>query len=239
MYYYEKNCNPKIFHLIFANEGSEAGKYYNEYTLKFLEQSFINVTDLNSFDIIQTIKERFVDISKEIIEKNDTIKPLTLDDFSKDDKDKNLIKLNEQKDFTLKKCLIDELGFSNLKANGFEPTYNFYKPKDEDKIIIKVEVPGNSSIKSKIDYVGEYTIIRLTGNKDKDKLPEDIKDNIHITREFGKFSLDIPLKTEDYKFQNKKPEIKDKKGLLILEYLLEPKLVDVDDEYKTNDKDEC
>ena len=235
MYYYEKNCNPKIYHLIFANEGSEAGKYYNEYTLKFLEQSFINVTDLKSFDIIQTIKERFVEISKEIIEKNEKQKPLNLDDFSKDEKDNKLIKLNEHNDFTLKKCLIDELGFSNLKANGFEPTYSLYKPKDEDKMIVKLEVPGNSTIKSKIDYVGEYTIIRLTGTKDKDKLPEDIKDNIHITREFGKFSIDIPLKTEDYKFQNQKPEIKDKKGLLILEYSLEPKQVDDDEEYKVGD----
>ena len=100
---------------------------------------------------------------------------------------------------------------------------------------MKVEVPGNSTIKSKIDYIGEYTILRLTGNKEKDQLPINIKDNIHITREFGKFSLDIPLKTEDYKLKNRKPKIEDKKGLLILEYLLEPKKVDDDNEYRNND----
>ena len=35
--YYEKNSSPKIFHLIFANDYSEAGSYYNEYTLSFIE----------------------------------------------------------------------------------------------------------------------------------------------------------------------------------------------------------
>ena len=30
--FYEKNSNPPIFHLIYANEGSEAGNYFNEFT---------------------------------------------------------------------------------------------------------------------------------------------------------------------------------------------------------------
>ena len=38
--FYEKKSNPKIFHLIFANEGSTAGKYYNKYTLNFLENTY-------------------------------------------------------------------------------------------------------------------------------------------------------------------------------------------------------
>ena len=38
--FYEKNSSPKIFHLIFANEYSEAGKFYNENTLQFIEKSY-------------------------------------------------------------------------------------------------------------------------------------------------------------------------------------------------------
>ena len=44
--YYEKNSDPKIFHLIYANQYSEAGKYYNPYTLKFIENSYEKITDL-------------------------------------------------------------------------------------------------------------------------------------------------------------------------------------------------
>ena len=32
--------------------------------------------------------------------------------------------------------MIDELGFSNLKSNEFEPNYNCYKNENNKKIII-------------------------------------------------------------------------------------------------------
>ena len=35
------------------------------------------------------------------------------------------LKYRNEKIF-LKSCLIDELGFSNFKANGFEPKYNIF-----------------------------------------------------------------------------------------------------------------
>jgi HSP20 family molecular chaperone IbpA len=221
-YYYEKNSEPKIFHLIYANEGSEAGNYYNNYTLKFIENSYLTVTDLKNFDIIESIKERFIEISKEIIEKSE---PLEKTDFCKNDKDNyKLIKLNDEKEITLKKCLIDELGFSNLKARGFEPTYNFYKHPDGKTIIIRVEAPGNSEMKSKIEYRGENTIIQLSGKKNQDIEPKELKDNIFNTREFGDFFVDIPLKTEDYKILNEKPKIRNVSGLFIIEYKLEDKV---------------
>jgi len=220
-YYYEKNCDPHIFHLIYANEGSEAGNYYNNYTLNFIESSYMNVTDLKNFDIIESIKERFIEISKEIIEKSEQ---LQLTDFCNNDKDNyKFIKLNDKKEITLKKCLIDELGFSNLKASGFEPTYNFYKHQDGKRIIIRVEAPGNSEISSKIDYRGENTIIQLIGKKKQDIEPKELKDNIFNTREFGDFTVDIPLKTEDYKIVNEVQKPKIQSGLFIFEYKLEDK----------------
>ena len=94
------------------------------------------MTDLSSFDIIQSVKERFIEISKEIIERTHQEKQLSLTDFCDNEADNNkFIKLNDQHEITLKKCLIDELGFSNLKANGFEPTYNYYKEKKTIMII--------------------------------------------------------------------------------------------------------
>ena len=214
IYFYEKNSEPRIYHFLFANEGSEAGDYYNRIPLQFIENEFQRVTDLKPFDIIETVKERFIEVSKEILEKKD--KPLNLNDF--DNSDKNLIKLKEG-NIVLKKCLIDELGFSNLKTNGFEPAYNVYKK--DDKIKIRLEGPGNCNLKSSIEYSGEYTIIRLNGIKKKDKEPEKLEDNLFNSREFGLFSLDIPLKTEEYLIKNEEPSVDAKKGVMIIEYKLD------------------
>ena len=219
-YYYEKKTEPKIFHLIFANEGSEAGKHYNNFTLDFLEGEFQRVTDLKSFDVIQTVKERFIEVSKEILEKMEN--PLSLQDF--DNSENKTIKLVKHNNVKLKKCLIDELGFSNLKANGFEPAYNYYKK--DDKVIIRVEAPGNSSLKSNVDSAGEYKIIRLIGNKKKDKEPAKLEDNLFNSREFGSFSLDIPLKNEDFLIKNEKPTYTQMKGVLEVEFKLEEKKED-------------
>ena len=243
IYYYESNKDQKIFHLIFANEGSEAGKYYNQYTLDFLEKNYQNVTHLKCFDVIETIKDRYLILSKDIIEKNDekdsnlsseekngkandnytnnshedkTDKKI--EEISFDDSNPELIKLKDEKEIILKKCLTDELGFSNLKANGFEPTYNLFK--QENKIIVRVEAPGNCKLESKIEYAGEYNIIKLKGEKKKDKEHQNEKDNIFNTREYGNFSLEIPLKTEDYLLSNEEPSINNKKGILFIEYTL-------------------
>ena len=172
--------------------------------------------------MIQNIKERFIEISKEIIEKTETQNPLKIEDFEENN---NYLKLKNEQNITLKKCLIDELGFSNLKGNGFDPSYNYYQK--DDHIIIRLEAPGNCNLTPSIEYAGEYTIIRFKGNKKKDKEPEKLEDNIHNTREFGDFTLDIPLKTEDFIVVNEKPTIAEKKGVLMVKYKLDKKIKDV------------
>ena len=66
--------------------------------------------------------------------------------------------------------------------------------------------------------MGEYTVIKLSGKKKFDKEPKNNSDNIHTSREFGEFILDIPLKTEDYHIKNIKPTIQEKKGVIMIEY---------------------
>ena len=63
-----------------------------------------------------------------------------------------------------------------MKGNGFEPTYNYYKK--DGYIKIRVETPGNTSIQCKLEFSGEYTIIRITGNKNLDIEPKTINENI-------------------------------------------------------------
>ena len=205
-----------IYHLIYANEGSEAGEYYNQHTLDFIEMSYNFYNNLKTFDVIESIKERFIEVSEEIIEKTENNKKITKESF--DNSNPYKIKLKDGKEIILKKCLIDELGFSNLKPNGFEPKYNIYKI--EDKIIIKVEAPGNCDIESEIVSMNDYSIVKLSGVKKKDSVPENLEKNIYNSREFGQFFLDIPL---NYKLNEEGSSIKEKKGFLILEYNLKKK----------------
>ena len=220
--------NQEIYHLIFAHDGSEAGKYYNKLTLNFIENSYQHVININSYDVIETIKDCFIDLSKDILEKSD--KTLTKENFENQN---NLIKLSSANDVTLKKCFIDELGFSSLKANGYEPTFSYFKK--DNKIILKIEVPGNYSIESSLYPVGEFNYIKITGSKNKDKEPKDPKENIDNTREFGNFTLNIPLRAEDYPIKNTEPHFFDKKGIIFFEYELEEKIKKI--KIQTNEED--
>ena len=223
-YFYEvdkdKDKLQKTFHLLYAYEGSEAGRIYNKFTLSFIEKSYQQVTYLESFDVIETLKDRYIKVSKDIIEKNENTQTLTMESFENSEiNNSKIIKLKDEKEIVLKKCLIDELGFSNFKANGFEPMYNIYNK--DNKIIVKVEAPGNCTIKSKIDIQGEYNIIKLTGEKMKDEEPESIEKNIFNLRESGKYILEIPLKFSEYRLSTKKPKITNENGVFIVEYDLD------------------
>ena len=211
--YYEKtNDEQKIFHLIYANEDSEAGKYYNAYTLNFLEDSYKSVINLKSFDVIETIKERFKAVSNDYFERFEG-------DIIFDRTDKNKIKLNRPEKIILKKCLVNELGISKLKANGYEPTFNYYKK--DDQIIVRIEAPGNCDFETEIKPSGDKTIIKIEGNKNPDKEPENSKDNIYNNREMGKFSINIPIESSKYLIQNANPQFDKKNGIIILCFNLE------------------
>ena len=201
-----------IYHLIYANEDSEAGKYYNPFTLKFIEQHYKYINNSGKYDVIQTIQERFIEKYEEIVEKGEKI---NLNSF--ENSNPNLIKLKNEKEIILKQCFIDELGFSNLKSNGFDPKYNIFE--EDNKIKVRVEVPGHSNIQSIIIEGGTYNIIKLTGKKTKDSKPEKLEDNIHNFREYGDFSLEIPV-PKDYNFKRENPFYKKIDGLHILEYNL-------------------
>ena len=214
-YYHEKKEKIKIFHLIFANEGSEAGNYYNDFALNFFENAYQSFINIESFDIIQRLKERFIQLSKDLIEKNEKKLWIEENDFLNNEiilKEK-IFKLKEKREIILKKCYIDELGFSNLRSNGFNPQYNYFER--DNKIIVRIEVPGNSKITTDIKYSGLLSIIEIKGKKWKDKIPENFNDNLLNTREFGEFIIHIPLLKD---FANKKPNIFKKEGIIIIEF---------------------
>ena len=124
----------------------------------------------------------------------------------------------------LKSCLIDELGFSNFKGNGFIPKYNYFQ--NGDNICVRIEVPGNYTLTcGSLKYSGEYTIIPIQGEKKKDSKPIKTEDNIYTTREFGKFEVNIYLQTEKYKLENISIEPKTSNGVAVYEFPLVKEII--------------
>ena len=190
----------EIYHLIIANEYSEAGKVYNHYAYNFIETVYNFIIEPKKFDVIEQVKENFYKQSKNILK--DEIKK---EDFNTNEQilKEKVIKLNLKKELTLKKCYRDEVGLAFFKTGDFEPKYNFFKP-NENTLEIRVEAPGNSycdDINHTIE--GEETIISIKGNKKLDKFPAKIEDNIYNSREFSTFELNIPLKIENYRINQK------------------------------------
>ena len=89
-YFYEISDDSKelqVFHYIMAKEGTEAGNYYNPFTLELIKQQYNSFNDRKPINIPDEITKLFSELSTEIIgEKMDC---------QKLGKDNNLIKLVE------------------------------------------------------------------------------------------------------------------------------------------------
>jgi hypothetical protein len=59
--------NLKIVHLIYTEDGSEAGKYYNDSTINYIRKCIQAKADYKKFDVVQNLKDFFYGISSTII----------------------------------------------------------------------------------------------------------------------------------------------------------------------------
>ena len=175
-----------------------------------------NITDKRPFDIIESIKETFSDVSESILEK-----PLKREDIT-DSENKKIKLSNKDQQIKLKRCLIDELGFSNFLATGFEPKYDYYV--NEDKLVINIEMPGDfKDVKVRTDSEGAYTIININGNKYnpiKEKNENEKIVYLGKYRDYGEFN--IRIKIEGYNLKDNKPNVmkRNDKGITTIEYNL-------------------
>ena len=211
--FHEKNTDPKIIHLIFANEYSEAGRYYNKNTLEYIEKLYGKDKTIKGFDVVKTIKERFIQESKDIFE----IPSKEQIEFV--DKPDTLIKLKSPSELTIKKLFIDELGIQNMKSSGFEPHYSYYKTENE--IVINVEIPGIFTLESSSETMGEYNTIKIFGSKINDLNITRGNNPVNSGREFGDFSLDIPITLEGFVIKNEKPSYEKNDGIITVIYKIE------------------
>ena len=232
-YFYEKSSKFQIIHLIFANEGSEAGNFYNPFALEFIENSYQTITNIKPFDVIDSLKERFISLSNIIMEKNKNEPLITKNvflDYANIIRERK-IRFKNKRDIILKRYYIDELGFSNLRNNGFNPCYNYYIKGD--KLIIKMEAPGNVNIITGLKISEKFNIIEIKGEKKMDNEPRNLDDIIFNGREFGEFYVAIPLMMN---IDNKKPTIEKKEGVFVLEFSI-MKNINIVYKYEGNDEE--
>ena len=123
---YDEDKTLDIYHLIIANEDSEAGKEYNKYAYDFIENYYNTITQKVKFDIFEEIKDKFQEISKIIINNK-----ISKEYFNSNEEifKNELIKLNLKDKLSLKRCYMDELGFSFFKTGDFEPKLNYFNIK--------------------------------------------------------------------------------------------------------------
>ena len=208
--FFEPKSEPKIYHLIYAKKGTEAGDYYNGKAIDYLYHLITSITDKECFDPIECIKNYFSEISETILENPIKKEDLIYNDNNKkdinDEKGKtyeiNQLSLKERKQpIILKKCLIDELGI--IQGNNFNVQYSYYIT--DKNVFVYVELPGKYSESDKdLEYEnvvieqeveGSYYIIKIRGTKKNNyKKIINVEEATQFNkRQFGKFEIQIKL----------------------------------------------
>ena len=206
--------NKKIMHLIIINEHSERGPYYNVPTVKFIQKELEVIKTRQKFSIIEDCKKFLIRISEEIMEENLNESKLKIIEGEKEDK----IILDNCKNITLKKFIVDEMGYT-LNNDSSLPKYSYYikeNEKDEDKnkyLYINIELPGGGEIEKNIIIIPGFFLFIFSGEKYGDKVIEEDKKNEKSkllmkknTRKYNKFKLEIKIPNTSIQLKMEKDE---------------------------------
>jgi hypothetical protein len=140
-YFIEKGKNGEdeknnTVHLILVNDYSEINVYYNKPTINFLKKEKEGVKSRKKFPIINECKKFLKDLSEEIIEEKINDESIWVDEI---DKNNDKIYIKNQQNITLKKFVIDEMGYT-LNDKGSLPKYSYYVKSDKFHIFIELPV---------------------------------------------------------------------------------------------------
>jgi len=230
-YYIDKprnNSGKGSLHLIMASNVNESQAYpYNKTAVDFVRSEISAYNKGKKFDVIEELKKFLIKKSEKFAESEEINKiPFTKEDISLEEKDG--IKYMKIKNKTkLKKCLINQLGFSSFYGTLFSPNYICYLDKDKDNsqtFVIEINACGQgfSFDNIKRDEITEEShkiIISIIGKK---KLREyNIVETMGCsTMDSGNFRIDIVLDGNKFKFKNANVIKKKGKGIIKFIYQL-------------------
>ena len=197
--------NIEITHLIMAQEGTEAGNYYNESTIEYIKGTYISIKNAKPFNIIEKLKEYFCKIGEKIIKfqtLNDKIKPDDILRIKKNEENEKLI-LNNKNDIILDYFSYDI--FNLFRETKFTPKY-YIISDDPEYVKIYLDCPGIIKINNiDIKFPSKQIIkVIILGEREIHKLNNKV-----YGRKFGygKFDLEIILKQEEENIKTKEIKI--------------------------------
>ena len=216
---YNNNCfnkffvekDRKVMHFIFVNEFSEKARYYNDPTISYIQREIESIKTRNTFSILDDCKKFLVKISEEIMEENFKENNLVLIEGIEGDKTDKIV-LKNLKAITLKKFVVDEMGYT-LNNDSNVPKYSYYINTEDKYLYINIELPGGGKIIPRIELVSSYYIFIFEGEKKGDaKIEEDKKNEISKLiqkknlRKSNKFKLEIKIPNSVMQIQFKDDE---------------------------------
>ena len=216
-----KENNRVIIHLIIANEESEAGKYYNNSTINYLNQQLRQVKEKKEFKIIENLKDFLVSFSGEIFNtelKEESIKI-----------ENDCIKVVDQ-NLELKDCLMDELGNNIIADTNYKPKYRcgYFTENDEKKFFVEIELFGIWELSQRIEIKENFFYIYIKGKKkEKDKKDEEKK--YELKNFIPNDNFNLVIKVENCKgIVKDEPKTEEDNGLYILLFSLREKYIEED-----------
>ena len=194
--YYEEepdsdSKSKNIIHLIMAQDGTEAGDFYNDSTIDYIRKEGGTVLGAKRFDVIERLKKYFCEVSESILKLENPYDKITPEIISLQG---NKLVLNYQKKINLETFYggLFEGVFGDPK---FTPRYDIIS-SDPKFLKIYLDCPGNVKINDiKIIYPDNQNVntkIIIQGNRKKG-------DYKTMGRKFGAgdFELKIILKGKD------------------------------------------
>jgi hypothetical protein len=226
-----KEKERKVIHIIIANEDSQAGKYYNKSTIKYLLIQLSQVKEKKPFNIIKNLKEFLISFSGEIFNKGIEKSSVKVEN--------DCIKIVDNQDLVLKECLNDVMG-NIIIDNNYKPKYRYSYFLDsstkERKFFIEIELFGIWNLFHRIEIKDNYFIIKITGQKEKKIIERNYEFKNYIPK--GSFELEIKVKNSLGIVSDELPKTEEINGLYILIFSLRKKNIEEEIVSEETDEDE-
>lgn len=193
----DNDSNEPIIHVIMAQEGSEAGNYYNKAAIEFIKNQGETFRNIKEFDLEERLRSFFCSVSETIFKlenENEKIKPedikLNINQYNNlTEKITGKIILDYKKNVSLEN-FYGEFFTDSFGEGRFCPDY-YIDSSDDENVNIYLDCPGTIKItNAKIDK----NKLIINGRREKNN------NNIKIMgRKFcsGDFELNIILEGKD------------------------------------------
>jgi len=226
--YTNGNLEKKVIHLIMGSnfKGSQAF-YYNKTAVDYVRTEIAAISSRRKFNIIEELKKFILYKAKKYVESEEQTNkfPFSENDIQIETKgDDKYIKIKNKT--KLKKCLINQLGFSSFYGSLYSPNYTCYISENENKkyLYIDINLCGKNYKIEKPRREDSYedgnkTIITIIGNK----CLTEYKNFAALegsTMDSGNFRIDIILENDKIKLKLEPPKKQKLKGLNRLIYSL-------------------